>query len=68
MIAFVRLYQLALSPVLPPACRFEPSCSHYAVDALRIHGAWRGLALAVRRIARCRPGGGMGYDPVPEQR
>lgn len=68
MIAAVRLYQLALSPFLPPACRFEPSCSHYAIDALRLHGAGRGLLLTVRRIARCRPGGGMGFDPVPEQR
>ena len=68
MIAFVRLYQLALSPLLPAACRFEPSCSHYAADALRHHGALGGLVLAVRRIGRCRPGGGVGYDPVPEPR
>lgn len=68
MIALVRFYQLTLSPFLPPACRFEPSCSHYAVDALRLYGPWRGSALTARRISRCRPGGGQGYDPVPEQR
>ena len=70
MIVVVRAYQLLLSPFLPPACRFEPSCSSYATDALRIHGAGRGLLLSARRLVRCRPGGGQGYDPVPapEQR
>ena len=61
----VRGYQLTLSPILPSACRFEPSCSHYAREALQTHGALRGTWLTLRRIVRCRPGGGSGYDPVP---
>lgn len=64
-IAFVRFYQLAVSPWTPAACRFTPTCSAYAIDALREHGARRGLWLAVRRMARCHPWGGFGYDPVP---
>ena len=65
LIGLVRLYQLAISPWMPPACRFTPTCSAYAIDALREHGALRGLWLAARRIARCHPWGGFGYDPVP---
>jgi uncharacterized protein len=65
LIAPIRLYQLAISPLLPPSCRFAPSCSHYAVEALQRHGPVRGGWLAVRRIARCHPWGGAGYDPVP---
>ena len=61
----VRLYQLVLSPVLPPRCRFLPSCSDYALEALATHGALAGAALAVRRLLRCHPWGGSGYDPVP---
>jgi putative membrane protein insertion efficiency factor len=64
-IAAVRLYQWTLSPLLGPACRFEPSCSHYAVEAVVRHGALRGMWLAARRISRCHPFGGMGHDPVP---
>ncbi len=66
--ALVRLYQLTLAAVFPPACRFEPSCSHYAMEALRQHGALAGTVLAVRRVLRCNPWGGMGYDPVPAPR
>lgn len=62
----VRFYQLCISPLLPAACRFTPTCSQYALEALRRHGPMKGLWLAVRRIMRCRPGGGSGYDPVPE--
>lgn len=58
-------YRYALSPVLGPNCRYEPSCSQYALLALREHGALRGAWLVVRRIARCHPWGGHGYDPVP---
>ena len=65
LIGAVRFYQLAVSPWTPPACRFTPTCSAYAIDALREHGAARGLWLAVRRVARCHPWGGYGYDPVP---
>ncbi len=65
LIAFVRLYQLALSPLFPPCCRFTPTCSHYAVEAIELHGAWRGALLALRRILRCHPLHSGGFDPVP---
>lgn len=61
----VRAYQVGLSGFLPPRCRFVPSCSAYALEALRIHGAARGGWLACRRICRCHPWGGHGLDPVP---
>jgi putative membrane protein insertion efficiency factor len=62
----IRGWQLLLAPVLPPSCRFEPSCSRYADEAIARHGPWRGVWLAARRLARCHPWGGSGYDPVPE--
>ena len=62
----IRLYQVALSPFLPPGCRFVPSCSEYAREAYERHGFWRGSLLTFARLMRCRPGGGCGYDPVPE--
>jgi len=65
LVGGLRTYQLALSPFLPPACRFEPTCSHYAVEAIERHGARRGSWLALRRLSRCRPFGGCGADPVP---
>lgn len=58
-------YQRVLSPYWLSACRFEPTCSHYASEAIRRHGVARGGWLAVKRLARCRPLGGRGYDPVP---
>jgi putative membrane protein insertion efficiency factor len=61
----VLVYRWTLSPVLGPHCRFEPTCSHYALDALAGHGALRGGWLALRRLSRCHPWGGSGYDPVP---
>ena len=61
----IRFYQLSISPMLPKSCRFEPTCSAYAVKAIRRHGPVKGLWLAVRRILRCHPWGGSGYDPVP---
>jgi putative membrane protein insertion efficiency factor len=64
--AAVRGYKLLVSPLLPPACRFLPTCSEYAAEAIERHGAWRGIMLASRRLARCHPWGGSGYDPVPE--
>ncbi|GHE19549.1 membrane protein insertion efficiency factor YidD [Halomonas urumqiensis] len=65
MIGLVRLYQLTLSPLLGPRCRYWPSCSHYTVEAIQVHGPFRGGWLALRRIARCHPGCDGGLDPVP---
>ena len=62
---FIGAYQALLSPTLPPACRFLPSCSSYARDALERRGLWRGGWLAARRLLRCHPFGGSGFDPVP---
>ncbi|MGK7345310.1 MAG: membrane protein insertion efficiency factor YidD [Candidatus Nitrospinota bacterium M3_3B_026] len=61
----IRLYSLLVSPVLPPSCRFHPTCSSYAAEAVEKHGAFRGLWLAVRRLLRCNPFCRGGYDPVP---
>jgi len=61
----IRFYQKCISPLTPPSCRFTPTCSHYAIEAIRKHGPFKGLALAVWRILRCNPWGGSGYDPVP---
>ena len=69
VIAPIRLYRMALSPFFPPSCRFEPTCSRYAIEAIETHGALKGLGLALRRLARCHPitwlGGSSGFDPVP---
>lgn len=62
----VRIYRYAISPMLAPRCRFMPSCSAYAEEALQVHGAFRGSWLALKRIGRCHPGCQGGYDPVPE--
>jgi putative membrane protein insertion efficiency factor len=64
-IGAIRVYQRRLSWATRGWCRFEPSCSAYAVEAIGRHGAWRGLRLAAARIARCNPWGGCGHDPVP---
>lgn len=63
--AFIRVYQIAISPMVGPACRFAPSCSEYALEALSRHGLVKGSGLALRRLLRCHPWGGSGYDPVP---
>lgn len=63
--AALRGYQWFLRPLLPPGCRFHPSCSEYAVEALARHGAWQGSWLAARRICRCGPWNAGGHDPVP---
>ena len=62
-----RLWQWTFSAVLPPSCRYAPSCSHYGIEALRRHGLLAGLWLTIARIARCHPWGGSGPDPVPEE-
>ena len=66
LIAPIRFYQRFISPLTPPSCRFTPTCSQYAIEALQKHGPIRGLYLAIRRILRCHPWGGSGYDPVPD--
>jgi putative membrane protein insertion efficiency factor len=69
LIAPIRFYKRFLSPLLPPACRFEPTCSSYAIEAIRIHGPLKGSWLTVKRLGRCHPitwlGGSSGFDPVP---
>ena len=61
----IRLYQCAVSPYLPPACRYDPSCSSYAYEAIAKHGLRKGIWMATKRLGRCRPFGARGYDPVP---
>lgn len=65
VLALIDLYRKGISPLMVPACRFTPSCSAYAYEAVERFGVWRGLPVALRRLARCRPFGGKGYDPVP---
>lgn len=64
-VGLVRLYQLTLGRILPPACRFHPSCSGYAMEALEKHGAIKGGFLSLRRLGRCHPFNSGGFDPVP---
>jgi len=64
-IGLIRLYQWGLSPLIGPKCRYTPTCSHYALEAFKKHGPLKGGWLAIKRIARCHPWGGHGYDPVP---
>ncbi|MEQ8660801.1 MAG: membrane protein insertion efficiency factor YidD [Gammaproteobacteria bacterium] len=68
LIGLVHLYRLVISPLLAPRCRYLPTCSEYALEALREHGAWRGGLLGARRVLRCHPWGGSGHDPVPAAR
>jgi uncharacterized protein len=65
MMAVIRFYRAGISPLLPASCRFTPTCSAYAQEAIERYGARRGGWLAIRRILRCHPVGGSGYDPVP---
>lgn len=64
----LRAYKLTLSPLIGRQCRYLPTCSEYAAEALILHGAWRGSWLAAKRVCRCNPWGGSGYDPVPQPR
>ncbi|WP_420463757.1 membrane protein insertion efficiency factor YidD [Candidatus Palauibacter sp.] len=68
MIGAIRAYQLVVSPWLPPSCRYEPSCSEYALTALKRFGAGQGWCLVVRRLLRCQPFGSYGHDPVPPRK
>ncbi|MBS1572104.1 MAG: membrane protein insertion efficiency factor YidD [Bacteroidetes bacterium] len=65
LVVLIRFYQWFISPLLPKNCRYQPTCSHYMVEALQVHGIFRGLYLGIKRISRCHPFGGEGYDPVP---
>ena len=64
-IGIIRFYQMAISPLLPPSCRYTPTCSQYALQALRKHGPFKGSWLAAKRLFSCHPWGGHGHDPVP---
>jgi uncharacterized protein len=66
LLVLIRIYQLTLSSFLGRGCRFLPTCSDYAKEAIEKHGPWRGTILSLRRISRCHPWGGEGYDPVPD--
>lgn len=68
LVGGIRLYQILLSPLLGASCRFVPTCSAYGIEAIRLHGAWRGGLLTARRISRCHPWGGHGHDPVPPRK
>lgn len=65
LIAMIRFYKSYISPLTPPSCRYTPTCSQYALEAIQKYGAIKGTWLAVKRISRCHPWGGSGYDPVP---
>lgn len=67
LVLLVRVYQRAISPLLPQTCRFSPSCSAYSIEALREHGALRGIWMTIRRVLRCHPLSAGGYDPVREK-
>lgn len=61
----IYFYKYSISPMLPPSCRYTPTCSEYAIEAIKKHGPLKGIWLATKRLARCHPWGGKGYDPVP---
>jgi putative membrane protein insertion efficiency factor len=64
-VLIIKCYQLCISPLTPPTCRYTPTCSRYSLEALKKHGPVKGLWLAIKRIVSCNPWGGSGYDPVP---
>tara|TARA_B100000902_G_scaffold234085_1_gene221941 strand:+ start:791 stop:1066 length:276 start_codon:yes stop_codon:yes gene_type:complete len=66
LIAFIRIYQLLISPISGPCCRYYPSCSNYAIEAIRVHGPWRGTLLGIWRLLRCNPWSIGGADPIPK--
>jgi len=65
LIVPIKLYQILLSPLIGPSCRFTPTCSNYAIEAINKHGPFKGFWLAIRRISKCHPWGDSGHDPVP---
>ena len=65
LIVPIKLYQILLSPLIGPSCRFNPTCSNYAIEAINKHGPFKGLWLAIKRISKCHPWGDSGHDPVP---
>ena len=67
LIGLAKLYQVALSPILPISCRYSPTCSQYFIESLRSFGIFKGIILTIKRVVSCRPGGGSGYDPVPKK-
>ena len=67
LISILKFYKKAISPWLPIACRYKPTCSEYMIEAIQKHGAWHGVILGIKRISRCHPWGGSGFDPVPEK-
>lgn len=67
LLLLVRLYQWIISPLFPPSCRFTPTCSSYMIQAIQVWGPFKGVWLGVKRLAKCHPRGGCGYDPVPEK-
>ncbi|MGS0747161.1 membrane protein insertion efficiency factor YidD [Halpernia sp. GG3] len=67
LVVLIKFYQFAISPWLPKNCRFEPTCSHYMEESLKTHGLFYGFYLGMKRILRCHPWGGNGYDPVPNK-
>lgn len=68
LILLIKFYQKVLSPLFPGVCRYRPTCSQYMIEAIKIHGIVKGLYLGTKRILRCHPWGGSGYDPVPEKK
>lgn len=66
--SIIKIYQKAISPLLPPSCRFYPTCSNYGLEAIETHGAMKGSWLAVRRISKCHPFHEGGFDPVPDKK
>ncbi len=68
MILLIRFYQRCLSPMLPNVCRYRPTCSEYFIESLQVHGVVKGAFLGIKRILRCHPWGGSGYDPVPAKK
>ena len=68
LMKFIRFYQIAISPLKPPTCRFYPTCSHYGLEAIKVHGALKGTWLTIIRILKCHPFHPGGFDPVPEKK